>query len=106
MRHRLCGFLPAVGTLVFLSFSTAKANLILNATGIADGFSVTTFASGLASSGGAFAQGPFGTTVVANGSGGYNVLVEDYADRSCVNRDAVMKTPLLAPWPSSAPTKA
>lgn len=94
MRHRLCGFLPAVGTLVFLSFSTAKANLILNATGIADGFSVTTFASGLASSGGAFAQGPFGTTVVANGSGGYNVLVEDYANATLyVFNDSDGQTP-------------
>jgi len=80
MRHRLCGFLPAVATVFLLSVPAAKANLILNAAGIADGFSVTTFASGLPSSGGAFALGPFGTTVVSNGTGGFNVLVEDYAN--------------------------
>ena len=80
MRHRRCGLLPAVATVVLLVVPAARANLILNATGIADGFSVTTFASGLPSTGGAFAQGPFGTTVVSNGSGGYNVLVGDYAN--------------------------
>ena len=94
MRHRLCGFLPAVATVFLLSVPAAKANLILNAAGIADGFSVTTFASGLPSSGGAFAQGPFGTTVVANGSGGYNVLVEDYANATLyVFNDSDGQTP-------------
>jgi len=94
MRHRLCGFLPAVATVFLLSVPAAKANLILNAAGIADGFSVTTFASGLPSSGGAFAQGPFGTTVIANGSGGYNVLVEDYANATLyVFNDSDGQTP-------------
>lgn len=94
MRHRFCGLIPAVGMLVLLSIPVAKANLILNATGIADGFSVTTFASGLPSTGGTFAQGPFGTTVVGNGSGGYNVLVEDYANSTLyVFNDSDGQTP-------------
>ena len=76
MRHTFCGLLSALPVIVFLGAVPAKANLILNATGIADGFSVTTFATGLPSS---LQEGPFGTTVVGNGSGGYNVLVEDYA---------------------------
>src|SRR2546430_13983846 len=69
MRHRLYGFSVVVAAGMFLSVP-AKADLILNAAGIADGFSVTTFASGLPSTGGAFGTGPFGTTVVGHGSGG------------------------------------
>jgi len=79
MRHQLNGFSLVVAAGMFLSVPT-KADLILNATGIADGFSVTTFASGLPKQGGAFSLGPFGTTVVGNGSGGYNVLVDDPAN--------------------------
>jgi hypothetical protein len=79
MQYRIHGLLPAVAAMAVLSLP-AKANLILNATGIADGFSVTTFASGLPSTAVAFGQGPFGTTVVGNGSGGYNVLVDDFAN--------------------------
>jgi PEP-CTERM motif len=61
--------------------SPADATLVLNATGVADGFGVTDFATGLPTNfGGAFAQGPFGVTVVPNGGGGNNVLLEDYAN--------------------------
>jgi hypothetical protein len=93
MRQRVYGTLSAVAAMVLLS-NPAKANLVLNATGIADGFSVSTFASGLPNSGGAFAEGPFGTTVVSNGSGGYNVLVEDYANATLyVFNDSDGQTP-------------
>jgi hypothetical protein len=93
MRHRLSGFTLALAVALFLLIP-ARANLVLNATGIADGFSVTTFASGLPSTGGAFATGPFGTTVVANGTGGYNVLVEDYANATLyVFNDSDGQTP-------------
>ena len=93
MGYRIYGVLPAVAAMAALSFP-AKANLILNATGIADGFSVTTFASALPSSAGPFGEGPFGTTVVSNGSGGYNVLVEDYANTSLyVFNDSDGQTP-------------
>jgi hypothetical protein len=79
MRRSHCGIVLSAAVVSFFSLP-AKANLILNATGIADGFSVSTFATGLPSSVGPFGEGPFGTTVVGNGSGGYNVLVEDYAN--------------------------
>jgi hypothetical protein len=58
----------------------ARADLVLNAAGVADGFSVTNFATGLPSSGPSFGFGPFGLAVTNNGSGGSNVIVSDYAN--------------------------
>src|SRR5215469_4614945 len=55
----------------------ARADLVLNAAGIADGFSATNFATGLSTSGSSFGFGPFGMAVASNGAGGYNVLVND-----------------------------
>jgi hypothetical protein len=59
-----------------LTAVSGRANLVLTAAGVADGFSVSTFATGLPSN---LAEGPFGLTVVANGAGGNNVLLSDYA---------------------------
>lgn len=58
----------------------ARADLVLNAVGIADGFSASNFATGLPTTGSSFGFGPFGLAVANNGSGGYNVLVSDYAN--------------------------
>lgn len=63
-----------------LAVMPARADLVLNATGIADGFGVSNFVTGLANTGAPFGQGPFGATVVSNGSGGFNVLVGNFAD--------------------------
>ena len=65
--------------LVF-SGESAHADLVLNATGIADGFTASNFATGLTSNSGSFGFGPFGLAVTSNGSGGTNVLVNDAAN--------------------------
>jgi hypothetical protein len=93
MRHQIYKIIPAVAFIAFAAVP-AHAGLILNATGIADGFSVTNFATGLSSTGAPFGQGPFGMTVVGNGSGGYNVLLEDYANATLyVFNDSDGQTP-------------
>jgi hypothetical protein len=67
---------------------------VLNAVGIADGFSASNFATGLSSSGGSFGFGPFGLAVANNGSGGTNVLVnDDNNGRRYVFNDSNGQTP-------------
>jgi hypothetical protein len=86
--------MPAIAAMAVLSFP-AKADLVLNATGIADGFSATTFASGFTSLGGQpFGLGPFGVTTVANGTGGTNVLVQNVGNNTLyVFNDSDGQTP-------------
>ena len=60
---------------LFFGGESAHADLVLNATGIADGFTASNFATGLPGVASGF--GPFGLAVMNNGSGGTSVLVSD-----------------------------
>lgn len=76
---------------------SAQAGLVLNATGIADGFSVQDAVTGLISSGSSYGWGPFGLAVASNGSGGYNMLVSDYPNSTLyVFSDSNSLTPASA----------
>jgi hypothetical protein len=79
MRSQLLkGLLPACALMALaVSAGPARADLVLNAAGLSDGFSVTNFATGLPPVGAPFNFGPFGLAVANNGSGGTNVLVSD-----------------------------
>src|SRR5690349_21024702 len=64
-----------VGTLIVTALfggATARADLALTPAGIADGFVLTTFASGLPN---IITEGPFGVTLASNG----NVIAFDFA---------------------------
>ncbi|HLK47450.1 MAG TPA: hypothetical protein VKT49_04910 [Bryobacteraceae bacterium] len=79
MRSQMLKSLLLLGAGLFAA-SPMRADLVLNAAGIADGFTASNFVTGLASTGSTFGQGPFGMTVVSNGSGGFNVLVGNFAN--------------------------
>ncbi len=70
--HRLAHATLAVASAIVVP-QLAQAALTLNSTGTADGFTLTTFASGMPSSGGI---GPVGAATFANG----DVVVFDYAN--------------------------
>src|SRR5215831_9541975 len=79
MRKRSFQALLMVAAAVGFSAVPARADLVINSAGAALGFTVSNFATGLPNTGMPYGQGPFGITVVANGSGGTNVLLEDFA---------------------------
>jgi hypothetical protein len=90
------------GTLIvtaLLGAVSARADLALTPAGIADGFILTTFASGLPN---VITEGPFGVTLASNG----NVIAFDYASSTrYVFQDVDGQTPataLLAPVVSNS----
>jgi len=82
MKKRSFQAMFMVAAAVGFSAAPARADLVINSAGAALGFTVTNFATGLPNTGMPFGQGPFGVTVVGNGSGGTNVIVEDYASNN------------------------
>lgn len=92
-----CIRLAVVTTALMFLLSASQVfagSLTLTQAGINDGFSASDFATGLADTSSSFGQGPFGLAVVSNGSGGYNVLSEDYASSTLyVFNDSDGQTP-------------
>ncbi len=101
MHRQIIGGVLALCTAVGIGAQPARADLILNATGIADGFTVSNFATSLPSSG---SFGPFGLAAA-----GGNVLVSDYGSgKLYVFKDTDGQTPAtaLATLSSSSGTSA